>query len=95
MKNWPKEITTVGTVLIENKTGLHTLPASQIAQVANRYPDKIWIQNKGPIVDAKSMLSLLQLEAEQGDRLEIRIVGKNGSEIIQQLKQLFGDSFNE
>lgn len=95
MPNWTENVIYQETVLVQNESGVHTRPAGRIAEITNRYPDKIWIKNRQTIVDAKSMLALLQLEARKGDHLEICVEGINGPEIVKELKQLFGDQFNE
>jgi phosphotransferase system HPr (HPr) family protein len=51
---------------INDPDGLHARPASQVAAVANRYENlDIWIRTKSREANAKSIMSLLILEAKK------------------------------
>lgn len=51
---------------INDPYGLHARPASQVAAVANRYENQdIWIRTKSREANAKSIMSLLILEAKK------------------------------
>ena len=55
------------SVTIPNKLGLHLRPASQLVKVANRYDDcEIQLSKDGQQVNAKSIMGVIMLAAEQG-----------------------------
>ena len=51
------------TVTIENKLGLHARAATKLARVASRYNSSAQVYKDNKSADAKSIISLLMLEA--------------------------------
>ena len=67
------------TVLIKNQTGLHARPASKFVQEASRYQSDITITKANRTVNAKSIISVLSLGANQGAEIKICISGEDES----------------
>lgn len=79
------------TVNLEN--GLHMVPCSEIAKFVARYPGTIVIRRDEIVADARSVLDLLQLKAEQGTELTLEAGGDGAVGLVDGLEQLFKVNF--
>lgn len=84
-------ITRQVTVGLEN--GLHMVPCSRIAKVANQYGCDVQIVKEATTVDAKSIFDLLTLNAGQGTHLLLEASGENADAAIAELVGLFESNF--
>jgi len=86
------------TVTLTNRVGLHARPAALFVQTAAQFQSTITVRsvtrNVGP-VNAKSILSVLTLGAEQGHVLEITAEGPDEAEAIAALRALVESKFGE
>lgn len=79
------------TVQLEN--GLHLVPCSRIAGVANQFASDVRISKANRSVDAKTILELMTLNAEFGTVLTVSAAGEDASEAVTQLADLFDSNF--
>lgn len=80
---------------IINRRGLHVRPATQFAEVANRFASTITVTKDGLESDAKSILDLLMLAAAEGVVLNIRAEGPDADRALDALEQLVQSKFGE
>lgn len=69
---------------LKNEVGLHARPASIFVKKASDFSSKISVRNltwNSEWANAKSILSILTLGAEQGHQIGIRATG--GDEVVQ------------
>lgn len=84
------------TVRIKNKLGLHLRPASQLVKIASQYDDcDIQICKDGQQINAKSIMGVIMLAAEQGSELLIEATGESAAEVLSNLEQLIESGFGE
>jgi len=83
------------TLVIRNKVGLHARPAALFVQTANRFKSKVVAIKDGREANAKSILSILTLGAEQGAVVTVRAEGEDEVEAVQALKELVENNFGE
>lgn len=83
------------TVKISNKVGLHARPASMLVTAAGRYDSEIIIKNGSRSAVAKSMISLLALQAKMNDVVTIQADGKDEKKAVAELTQLIQSKFGE
>ena len=76
------------TLTIRNKVGLHARPAALLVQTAGRFKSEVSAVKDGREVNAKSILSVLTLGAEQGAVVTIRAEGEDEVEAVEALKEL-------
>jgi len=79
-------------ITIRHPLGLHLRKSKDVVQVANRYDAHITAQNltrKSPVVDAKSILQLMQLQARQGHVIYLTASGPDAGAAIDALSALF------
>ncbi|MGH1371421.1 MAG: HPr family phosphocarrier protein [Cellvibrionaceae bacterium] len=83
------------TVTIINKLGLHARAAALFASTAGRYSSQIKVGLNGKMVDAKSVMSLMLLAANQGTEIALEIEGRDQQEAMQAIISLIDNRFNE
>ncbi|MBI4125254.1 MAG: HPr family phosphocarrier protein [Deltaproteobacteria bacterium] len=76
------------TVKIVHREGFHTRPAAQFAEIAQRFAAEVEVRCGRKKGDGKSILSLLALGAERGDKLTLRTRGPRAEETLKALGKL-------
>jgi phosphocarrier protein HPr len=77
-------------VVIGSKVGLHARPAAMFVQAAAKQPVKVTIAKSagGNPVDARSILSVLALDARGGDEVVLVAEGDGADEALDELAAL-------
>ena len=80
---------------LKNKVGLHARPAALFVQTARKYKSKIQVIKKDRVADAKSILSILSLGADYGDKIRIVCKGEDAEDALKELVELVENKFGE
>ena len=80
---------------IKNRLGIHARPAAMIAQEAGKYQSEIFISKDGMEVNAKSIMGIMVIAAEQGSDVELSVNGKDEVSALDGLKAVFSKIFEE
>jgi phosphotransferase system HPr (HPr) family protein len=80
-------------VTISNRDGLHLRTAAALAQTAHAFHSEIRIVCDNRIVDAKSVLDLLSLVAEQGSVLDLEASGPDCRMAVDAVASLIANGF--
>jgi phosphotransferase system HPr (HPr) family protein len=83
------------TLIIRNKVGLHARPAALFVRTANRFTSKVVAIKDEHEANAKSILSVLTLGADQGAVVTVRAEGEDEAEAVEALKELVENNFGE
>lgn len=86
----------VREVTIRNESGLHLRPVTQFVDVASRYRSAITVQNitrTSEVVDGKSAMQMVLLEAAKGCVLRIDARGDDALEAVDALTALVDSGF--
>ena len=83
------------SVKIKNKLGLHARAATKLARVASRYNSSAQVYKDNKSADAKSIISLLMLEAPFGTSLTFEFDGSDEEIVSMEVKRLIEDKFGE
>lgn len=83
----------VRTVTVVNPEGVHLRPADQLVRLASQFESSILIGKNSEMVDAKSILSLMTLGAEQGCNLQIEAKGADAEVAIEKVADLISSGF--
>jgi phosphocarrier protein len=75
-------------VEIINSLGIHARPASLIVKIASVFDSQVELEKDGVKVNAKSIMGVLMLASEQGDKLTIIAEGKDEKEAVEALIEL-------
>jgi len=79
------------SVTIHHAQGLHLRVGREIVHLANQYRAAITAENMtrpSPMVDVKSILQLMQLQARQGHMLRVCAQGPDAAEALDALVRL-------
>lgn len=82
-------------VMVTNKAGVHTRPASMIVRTAAKYKSDFWIHKDGYQINGKSIIGVMTLAAEQGATLTLVFDGADEEAAAAAMEQLFADGFGE
>ena len=82
-------------VIIENETGLHARPATEISKIAMKYKCDINFLVNGKKVNAKSPLMIMAAGIKSKTELEIVCDGENEEIALKELKNAFENNFGE
>ena len=80
---------------IINKLGLHARAATKLAAAAGRYACTVQTGQAEPLVDAKSIMSIMLLAATQGTALIFEFSGADEQEACDEITALLADYFGE
>jgi len=87
--------TVTANLQVQNEFGLHARPVTLIVKLAKTFSSCISIEHGGTVSDAKSIMALLLLAADQGTMLTVTAEGHDAGEAIEAIEQLFSDKFGE
>lgn len=73
-------------VVIENETGLHARPATELAKLAMKYKCSINLIVNGKLIDARSPLMIMSAGIKHKTELEIICDGKNEDLALEDVK---------
>src|SRR6266508_3169876 len=73
-------------LVIRNKTGLHARPARVFVDIAKQFQSSIRVGHKQKQVNAKSLISVLTLGVESGQRIFIDVEGADEAAAVAALE---------
>lgn len=83
------------TLTIRNAAGLHTRPAAMLVKLTATFSSDIYLVRDGFTINAKSIIGVMTLAAEQGAQLLLRINGKDEEKAAQEIASFFEAGFGE
>ncbi len=75
-------------ITIKNPQGLHARPAALLAQIANKYDVLVQLKKGKTVVDGKSIMGILMLEATKGSKITLIVEGDSAQEAFAEIKEL-------
>ncbi len=75
-------------IIIKNKEGLHARPAALFVQTASKYDSVVRLKNKQDVVDGKSIMGILSLGAECGNKILLIVDGEDSQQAIGELEKI-------
>lgn len=82
-------------VHLPNPSGLHARPAAVLSGAAKKYQAVVQLVRGEAAVNAKSVVAIMGLAAQQGDRVGIRASGPDAREAIEALTRLLAEGCGE
>lgn len=83
------------TVVIQNERGLHARAATQLVQLAAKFPCELAIAKDGNEVNGKSIMGVLMLVASKGTTLVLKARGDRAADAVAAIAALVDDKFGE
>jgi len=82
---WGVESMLEKEVIIGNPLGLHARPAAKFVKLSQGFSSEVYLEKNGERVSGKSILEVLMLAAEKGERIKIIVDGKDEEEALKVL----------
>ncbi len=82
-------------ITIINKLGLHARAASKLVNLCSQFSSSVDLENKGNIVNAKSIMGVMMLAASKGTVLKLEVDGEDETQCIEAINTLFNNRFDE
>ena len=82
-------------VQIVNPLGLHARPAAQLVKLASQYASEVTLSRDGMPVNAKSIMGVMMLAAEQGATVSIAAHGPDAEAAVAAIAGLVAQGFGE
>jgi phosphocarrier protein HPr len=82
-------------VQIVNPLGMHARPAAQLVKLASGFASDVTIARDGTPVNAKSIMGVMMLAAEQGATVQIAAVGPDAEAAVEAIAGLVAKGFGE
>jgi phosphocarrier protein len=82
-------------VQILNPAGLHARPSASLVKLCSSFKSKIFLDQDGYKVNAKSILGVMTLAAEKGSELTLIAIGEDEELALEKIKALFDAGFHE
>ena len=80
---------------IVNRLGLHARAAAKLTHLASGFQSEIWLSRSGRRVNAKSIMGVMMLAAEQGATVQLAAKGPDAEAAIAALAGLIASGFGE
>jgi phosphocarrier protein len=82
-------------VTIKNRAGLHTRPAAGLVKLAAQFKADIFLERDGFVINAKSIIGVMTLAAEQGSKLTLQTKGIDEEDALKKIAEYFDSGFGE
>ncbi len=82
-------------LIVKNEKGIHARPAALIVAKASEFQSDIFLMNDEYNANAKSIMNVLILAAEQGSTLLLKVEGSDEAEAVEAIEKLFESKFDD
>ena len=82
-------------VILQNETGLHARPASELAKLAGRFKCDINLHVNEKKANANSILGIMSLGIKAKTEIEIECNGEDEKEAMTEILKAFENKFGE
>lgn len=82
-------------VMIRNKAGMHTRPASILVKLASKFKSDFYIIKNGFQINGKSIIGVMSLAAEYGSKVVLRFDGVDEEKAVEEITAYFERGFDE
>jgi len=82
-------------VKIVNKLGIHARPAAEIVKTAGKFKSNVIIVRDDLEVNAKSIMGVMMLAAENGATIVLRATGDDAEAALDALSTVIANKFGE
>jgi phosphocarrier protein len=83
------------TTKIVNKLGLHARPSAMLVTAASKFESEVFITKNSLRVNAKSIMGVMMLAAEQGAEIEVEVSGNDEDLAIEEILKVIESGFGE
>ncbi|MEW6412069.1 MAG: HPr family phosphocarrier protein [Candidatus Zixiibacteriota bacterium] len=80
---------------IVNKLGLHARPSAMLVTAASKFESEVFITKNGLRVNAKSIMGVMMLAAEQGSEVIVEVNGSDEELALKEILRVIESGFGE
>ena len=92
----PQTLRLTREFVVPNALGLHARAATKLSQAAQRFQATLHVDMAGsPRVNGKSVLDLLTLGANQGQKLQFMATGTDARDLLDAVARLFAQNLGD
>ncbi len=84
-----------GSATITNRLGLHARPSAMVVEQATRFASEVWLEKDGLKINAKSIMGVMMLAAEQGSTLIVTTEGPDEEAALAAMEEVLVSGFGE
>lgn len=84
-----------GSATITNRLGLHARPSAMVVEQATRFDSEVWLEKDGLKINAKSIMGVMMLAAEQGSTLIVTTEGPDEEAALAAMEEVLVSGFGE
>lgn len=81
------------TTTITNKLGLHARASAKLTKLTGSYACEVWLAKGERRINAKSIMGVMMLAAEEGSTIRVRASGTDEREAVVALRDLVDGKF--
>ncbi len=74
-------------ITIQIPTGLEARPVAMLVQVASQYESEIHLESDGRTVNAKSIMGMMTLGLDTGEKVTVTADGADEQEAVQKIEE--------
>ena len=75
-------------IIINSAQGLHARPAAMFVQTVSKYNSNVTLTKDGQKINGKSIMGILTLGAQQGDKVLLEVDGEDAEKLMPELEAL-------
>jgi phosphocarrier protein len=75
-------------IKILNKLGIHARVAAKIVEITSKHNSALFIRKNDREVEGSNILSILTLDCPMGTEVEIRAIGDDSDELLEEVSQV-------
>lgn len=80
---------------IVNRLGLHARPSAMLVTAASKYESQVFLTKDGLRVNAKSIMGVMMLAAEQGAEVIVEVDGVDEETALEEILKVIESGFGE
>ena len=79
--------------IVINEKGLHARPSTELAKLASVFKSEVIIHYEMFSVNAKSLVGVLMLAIDYGDKVKVEAFGEDAEEAVKSIVKLANNKF--
>lgn len=79
--------------IIKNSLGLHARPVNELVKRLSKYKSTVKIFKNDEVADGKSILEILILAVNKGEKIKVIVDGEDEKEVIEVIRELVENKF--
>ncbi len=79
-------------VFVKDSFGIHARVAAKIVELTNKFNADVFIIKDGKEANAKSIIEILMLAIQKGEKVTIKAYGVNADRVVEEISSFLNES---